>query len=45
MIQHSWLRLKIYKDGILMAIHRIEKKSLDDALWMIRMKWFLAKVK
>ena len=44
MIQYSWLRLKIYKDGILMAICRIEKNSPDDALWMIRMKWFLAKV-
>lgn len=46
MIQHSWWRLKIYKDGILMAIHNIEKNSPDDALWMlIRMQCFLAKVK
>lgn len=28
MIQPAWLRLKIYKDGILMAIHNMEKSSL-----------------
>jgi hypothetical protein len=45
MIQHSWLRLKKDKDGMLMAMHSIEN-SPDDALWvLIRMKWFLAKVR